>query len=307
MSTPKLVISPEELVKKQEAKTLSKGLRAYKPRSTEARLSLYDEDAARAELAQKQRIVLFDPGCGIYVQPGFVIVGGVSGKGKSNVTGNLAGGYIKNGGKKPIIILSNEESSAAIYDRIACVQLDYNFYSLKNGTASPKMRRDIKEAVAEIAKQVEIITDGDFKTDTYEDVLSVMEYVVGSDAGLFIGDYWQNVNTSREEPQMETFRLSKRMGFKMKELGERATIPIVWLAQMSSASGKGASAIVDVKERVENDKSLFNHCHQFIDLTPDFETSTTTFKVWKDRYGGTQGQEVVMKFVGGRYEYEGTI
>jgi hypothetical protein len=56
------------------------------------------------------------------------------------------------------------------------------------------------------------------------------------------------------------------------------------------------------KDRVENDKTLFNHAHIAIEAVPDFETKTMRFKVQKDRFNGCTGQEVVMTYNGGRYE-----
>jgi hypothetical protein len=60
-------------------------------------------------------------------------------------------------------------------------------------------------------------------------------------------------------------------------------------------------------ERVQNDKTFFNHGFACIEVVPNFETLTTTFKVHKDRFFGHTGKEVTVDFVGGRYTFAESV
>jgi transposase-like protein len=58
----------------------------------------------------------------------------------------------------------------------------------------------------------------------------------------------------------------------------------------------------EFKDRVENDKTIYNHAFQAIEIVPDFDASTSKFIIHKDRFGYKQGRTLHAKFNDGRFE-----
>lgn len=286
---------------RRAARVLESGMRVFRPTSKEERLLKYQEDAAIAEMARRNRVPLFHEDTGVFLQPGFVLMGAISGRGKSNVAANLVAGYLRCGRTEPVLVVTNEEPSDSFYNRTACVLRGENFYALKNGRMPESARRKVRQTVEDVIEQVSVVFEGEWDTNSYEDVVSILDHGVASGVGLIVLDYWQNVNSSRNEPNTESFKISKMLGAKCKELGKRATMPLVALVQLNTSTES------HFKERIENDKSLFNHSTQAIEIIADFENSESTFKVHKDRYGGTQVQEILMKYENGIYTFQGGL
>ena len=99
---------------------------------------------------------------------------------------------------------------------------------------------------------------------------------------------------------MDPVRVSKNFGFYLKEYGKRVAKPVVVFAQLRAKDGDHK----EFKTRVENDRTIFNHAFQAIEINPDYAASRTTFIIQKNRFGLKQREEVTMKFDGGRYIME---
>lgn len=276
-------------------------MRTYTPKSKNHRLEQYRRDKQLRETTLKNKIPFISEAVapGFFLSQGLVLVGGVSGKGKSTLASNLIAGYIESGQDKPVTVITNEESTEAIYNRAACVLLKYNFYDFQKGKLVKSALNEVEDTAVMLADRINVVDDDAWDMTCLEDVQAVLEYAAQSDAGLVLVDYFQTVAFSRENPHMEPFQVSKKLGLYLKDYGRKVGIPIICFAQLKTQTKDSKT---EFKDRVENDKTIYNHAFQAIEIEPDFDARTTKFIVHKDRFGYTQGHIIETKFVNGRYE-----
>lgn len=237
---------------------------------------------------------------------GFVIIGAKSGKGKSTILANLIGHLVQNKKvTKKILIISNEETTEDVYSRIACVVLRINWSHWRNGKLSDRECEKIAGIMDILCSKITVhsITGNRMNMTYIEDVIATLTHIIDNqdDYGLVLFDYWQTVNQSRQYPHKTAVEISKELGFFLKEYAAKATIPFVAFAQLKSNADSG-----DIKDRIENDRTLYNHAQDFIEAVPNFETKQTCFTVHKQRWGEVQGRKVICNFENGRYVKEKT-
>jgi replicative DNA helicase len=232
---------------------------------------------------------------------GLIVVGAESGRAKSTTCSATLLGFLESDKDRTAIVISNEEATDAVYDRTACMALKKSFVRYSNGDVPPREEREIAEFVEEIIiPRVEVIEDAKYDMSYLEDVQSVLETAALNRVGIVLVDYLQVITQSRKDPNLESFQVSKRLGLYLKEYGKNHGIPVVCFVQLHSSS-KGPT----MAERIQNDKTFFNHGFICIEVVPDFETLTTKFKVHKDRFGGHTGKEITCEYKDGRYVFPG--
>lgn len=273
--------------------------RIYEKKSIEERKAQYESARRVRSSIREARVPFVNPSFlpDFYLAQGLVVVGAESGRAKSTTCSNVLHGFLQSSGKNAIVI-SNEESTDAVYERAACIatRTDYtSFY--RNGANAGPVTRYVTDR---IIPRVEVIEDGAYDMSYLEDVQAVLESAPHDNVGIVLIDYLQVITQSRQNPDWAAFQVSKALGLYLKEYGKKHGIPVVCFAQLHPES-RGPT----MSERIQNDKTFFNHGFACIEIKPDFETLTTTFKIHKDRFFGHTGKEVVAKFEGGRYEFSG--
>lgn len=275
--------------------------RLYRPKEYGERVAQYNRDKALRESTLRNKIPFISPEVSgsFYLSQGLVLVGGISGRGKSTLAANIVAGFLNSDKKRTVTVITNEESTEAVYNRTACVLLRLNFQDFQRGRLSTRLLDEVQDVAHELTKRVDVVDSDAWDMTCLEDVQSVLEYAAEGDVGIVVIDYHQTVAFSRENLQAETYQVSKKFGLYLKDYGRKVGIPIIDFAQLKT---QGKDQQIEFKDRVENDKTLYNHSFQAIEIVPDFEASQTKFIIHKDRFGYTQGRIIETKFVDGRYE-----
>lgn len=299
------VATPEEAIQEVLEQTSSlpdvmQTNRTYRPKTREQRKLEYASDKELRLRTIQSSMPFISPKFGpdFKMSQGLILVCARPGQSKSTTAANVVAGVLDADQNKKALVITNEETAEATYNRIACVQLRKRFIDLHRG----KMHRADKELVEDhvglLFDSVEVIAgNSEYDMTTLEDVKAVMNHAAQSDVGLVVLDYLQTVSFSRENEHWEPFQVSKNLGFFLKEFGRRARVPVVVFAQL-----KPNSEASEMQSRIQNDKTIYNHAFTVIEIVPDFETCVTSFVIHKDRFGSTkQGQEVQMKYKDGRY------
>lgn len=228
------------------------------------------------------------------------MVGAKSGRAKSTTASNVLAGFLRSVPDKSAIVVSNEEASDAIYERTACVLMEISYQDFFAGKVGHQKKQMVEACVQDfIIPRVEVVEDGKYDMSYVDDVQSVLETAAIDKVGLVLIDYLQCITQSRTRTELEAFQISKMLGLYLKDYGKKHGVPVVTFVQLRDGDG------VDMKERVENDKTFVNHSFLAIEIVPDFESLTTKFKVHKDRFSGHTGKEIICDFVGGRYVFQG--
>lgn len=292
-------ITHEQAVEQAKVAIKNTSGRKFTPPSEIALMELYDRDEVMRERALQAQVPFIMAESGFILYPGLVMIGGVSGRGKSTLAANILAGFLttKVGGEA--LVISNEESLGSIYNRVACVLLQLSFFKFHNGHYQPKVANQVRQAAQEIIRRVKVCQVDGWDMSVMEDVQAMLEYAAESGASIALCDYYQTVNSSRKEPDLESFGVHKRFGFWLKDYSRKVPMPIVMFAQLKTDSEQH-----EIKDRVENDRTIVNHAFQVIEVVPDFDASNSTFKMHKDRFGGQTNKDITMAFREGRFEME---
>lgn len=272
--------------------------RVYTPKKVEERLSRYRHESEVRKQAIKNKVPFLAPVFdGVFsLTRGLVLVGAKSGHAKSTTAANIVAHFLESVPEGDAIVISNEEASEAVLNRISCAMLRKSFVRFHKGEMPDRDQRAVEDLVPSIAERIEVIDDGAWNMTVLEDVISVLEYAAKKDVRMVVVDYLQTVNTSSSHPEYEAVRISKMLGFYLKEYGRKVSVPVIVFAQL-----KPASESPDISARFQNDKTIYNHAFAVIEIMPDFENRTTNFVIHKDRFGYSQGKQVTMGFQDGRY------
>lgn len=293
-------------IDKEEAASLRKSLRSPQKRLYLPPTAADIKGEYRADLdiwrkgRDSQIPFISEEATSFRLSQGLVLIGGVSGQGKSFVAANILARFlIAKPGLKALVV-SNEESSASVYDRIACVTLRKNFLAYYNRALDLESEEQIHAESERISERV-IVEAGSRAYDMtcLEDVQSVLIHMSEGGYGLCLLDYLQTVSWSREKPDLEPIQVSKRLGDFFKKYSKKVPIPLCVFVQLRNKSGES----LDFKSRVENDRTIFNHAFAAIEIVPDFNTRITKFVIVKDRFQTAREEtETEMQFIGGRFE-----
>lgn len=276
--------------------------RKFTPPTEEALLEMYDFDEKMRERALQAQIPFISEDTGFILYPGLVMIGGVSGRGKSTLAANIIAGFLKTRTSGQALVISNEESLGSIYNRVACIMLELSFFKFHNGRYPDKTKEAVRNAAREVLRRVKICQVAGWDMSVMEDVQAMLEYAAESSAALALADYYQTVNTSRREPHLESFGVHKRFGFWLKDYARKVPMPIVMFAQLKTDSEEK-----EIKDRIENDRTIVNHAFQVLEVVPDFDAQNSTFKMHKDRFGGQTNKDITMTYREGRFEMEGSL
>lgn len=298
-------LDPQEAVKQFEkiTPTQHKTGRIYTQKGIDERREQYLEARRIRAQIKEARTPFISPAFhpGFWLSQGLIVVGAESGKAKSTTCSNVLHGFLSASDYKTAIVISNEEATDAVYERTACIALQRDYTQFFQGKLSAREEVEIQDfVVRHIIPRVEVVEDGKFDMSYLEDVQSVLDTAASARVGLVLIDYLQIITQSRNKPDSESFQISKQLGLYLKEYGKTNGVPVVCFVQLNPDSSGPTMAV-----RVQNDKTFFNHGFACIEIKPDFETLTTTFKVHKDRFFGATGKEIVCDFKGGRYVFVG--
>jgi len=233
---------------------------------------------------------------------GFVLVGGQSGKGKSTSVSNIIYGLLKSLNGRKIRVISNEESTEDVLTRVACLMFELNWADYRAENLSQETDDKVFALAEQLAEVIEVfsLTDESGMDFSYmEDLQLVLE-----DTGECIDqyaavlfDYWQTTTQSKNNPQLSSVDVSKQLGLYCKEFAGSIPVPFIAFTQL-----KTKDQARDIKDRIENDRTLYNHAQDVVEIDADIENKRTTFTFHKHRWGMEQGAKVTTQWRAGKYE-----
>lgn len=294
-------MTPEEGVRefeKQQQQVITT-VRKYVPPTMDDLKGRYATNQELVERAMRSKIPFIDPALvgEFKLTQGLILIGGVSGRGKSTTNANILAGFVKSQPNGKAMVITNEESTGEVYDRVACVLLEYNFREYRNREMPRRKIEDVQNCAKDLMGQI-LVEDGSgvYDMTCTDDLKAALAYVAEADVQLASIDYFQTANWSRSKPDLAPVQVSKDLGFWMKDYGRKVPKPVIMYVQLKESSEES-----EFKERVENDRTIFNHCFMAVEVVPDFETRISKFHFVKDRFGDSQGKTLEMRYEGGRF------
>lgn len=269
----------------------------YHPLQIPERIEKYDAQVLARENALRNSFCFINP----LFHPEFRVRGGLylicaeSGIGKSSASANILANYIKER-ESQVVLITTEEQLEDIYNRVACIQTGIHFGRYRMGRDITQAIKDkVRNQVLRIAEKVEVADSTDtFSTSFVEDALAAMLYGAQTDAGLILIDYYQTINQCRTSEKNNVWSI-KLFGDCLKEFCKHFPhIPVVLVAQISTKGSQGHPKFF--KDRLEMDRSIYNHSHVVVEIDGDKQTLDTKFIFHKDRFSGMAGTTVNMKY-----------
>src|SRR5262249_20316540 len=151
------------------------------------------------------------------------------------------------------LVLTNEETTEGVFNRVACAYLGKSFALLQFGKLSTSDQAEIKSVIkTELIPRMKVVR----QITTLEGAIGVFEEAVTQSQSfdLIVVDYLQKINTSRDTPALESWRVSKAFGDYLTHFGTRFVTRVLIFAQL-----KDKSEGRDFQDRIENDKTFLAH------------------------------------------------
>lgn len=232
---------------------------------------------------------------------GLVMVGAMSGKGKTTACHNIIANIIETDVDKKILLISNEESVEEVYSKIACLMLKIDWKKeiqpLGNIEASVNLKKQaVDNKVKVLTKTLTVLSSEINNTCTLESVVNILEFSKTQNYSVVIIDYYQAVCMSTEMPNAKEYEVLKKLGLNLKQYAASCKIPVVVLSQLHPDPDDNKA----MSERIQGDRTFYNHCHTVLEVIPDTKALTTTIACHKQRWGNNQEWEVELNFDRGR-------
>lgn len=276
-----------------------RGERVFKSRSREKRVEAYAKaKALRAEMQQKATFFItpeFLPG--FWLPQGLILVGGMSGHSKSTTAANVIAGLLEHESNRRVLVISNEENADSVLDRVSCIITNKSYSDVVRGKLPRNDLALVEHKSLELAGTIEVVcSDDEYDVTIIEDVEAVLRHASKEKLDMVVFDYLQATTSSRENPEMSSYEVLKRLGFFLKKFGQEAAVPVVTFCQLKPPTD-GSHFI----NRVQGDHTIYNHAFVVMEIKPDFATSTTRVTIQKDRYGPNSGKDIVLNYQNGKY------
>lgn len=275
---------------------------------------------------------LISPGLTEFVgfsYPSLFFVGAKSGQGKSTFAANAIYNMMMQkpeGGskKKNILLLTNEEMSLSVYNRIACLHKGWNVDRMKLFTPEQhdEVRR-IRNGIASrgIVRVVDSTYDGvKGATTTYEGLVAVLENIYSiykakkeldpeaeADYGMIVLDFYNKVSSSIKNPTEPSWSVLTRVSNYLDEFYKKYPAPVLVFGQLKPDTDDETAD--GFEYRIKDSKSIFVPATTALELKAFKKERRTAVIMQKNRWGANQGESINLhqkegKFIDFSLEYQ---
>ena len=224
-----------------------------------------------------------------------MVIPSMTNNGKSTLTAHLAEALVNE--EKRVLILSNEEKESDVRARISCLRTKISFGDYKSNkctTEEVDIVLDDAEYLSKAKLLVVISTKNEidaYKVTTVKGVMNTLEKAKGK-FDTTILDYYGNVNIS-EFGAVEPWHVNNRLASELNIFKDSCPYPIIVFAQCEGirsdkkVEDKGS---LDFESnhpmyRWKGGQSILLYATDIIELTKDFENSTSILYAHKIRFG----------------------
>lgn len=239
--------------------------------------------------------------------PNLVLIGAMSGHGKSTFLANIV--YPMLMAKKRAFVITNEEMSVNVYNRVACLNKGYNINRFQSFTDEQheeikKLRRILYES-----KRLQVV-DSDFPdmkdaTITLEGLRFILdklieEQIKNGDVATYdvvLLDYIQKIDTSKENPKLAGWEVQKKVADMLDIFYKRYHAPVVIFSQLKPEDSEGQ----DIEYRIKGGKSIYVSSTYAMELKPFKDQRMTEFRIHKHRFSDRTNSTLQLGHENGRY------
>ena len=262
--------------------------------------ALQEENLNYFTSARKSKVFLNDDFDGKvpYFERNVILLTGLTGDGKSTTCANLAFHAIAQGQKA--LVISNEEYSSDIYNRVACLCMGRPYTDHSNFSDQDIFK--FNQMIEIMSHRLTVIDDsygGDLgQTSTIEGMKAIFSSIIKnkSNFDVIIIDYYQNVSSSTKVPSKKDWEVQSEFAKFLDSVKNLVHAPIILLAQKKPNSEK-----ISFKESIEGRKLILNTATCAIEMKADRENLKTDWTIHKSRFTNAVGETISTGFKHGRF------
>lgn len=229
--------------------------------------------------------------------PNLILVGALTGSGKTTASANIVHRLLKE--KKKVLILSNEELVLDIYTRLACLELDLNINDRLCFT--DEQHNLIKSKIPEIGEYVRVV---DLEYDNNKELTSSVEGMRAIFQHLekekifdcIIIDYYQKVSKSDNYQKNANHQVLQDFTDVLDKYYKTCHAPVVVMCQLHPTRSEDTS----FESRIKLGKSILISSTLAVEIESDKTKLETKWTCHKGRWGN-QGARVITKWSKGKF------
>ena len=280
----------------------NKRIGSFQPPTTEHLRNAYQREADARRRSKLKALPFLDSVFDAYfkIDYGLTLIGAKTGKGKSTTCQNvIAEILLRERCQQKILLISNEETLAEIYSKLACLMLELNWKTdYRSGTCDVTVEL-VDQTAKNLMEYVTVLTarDGHYDPADLDSLKSIMDYAKDNkDFSVVLLDYFQTVSRSSERPFLERYAVLKDLGDYLKRYAMICEVPVIVFVQLYAESADRK----EFGDRIQYDKTLVNHAQTCLEIDADCEALITTIKCHKQRWGQYQNWKIELQFLYGR-------
>lgn len=236
-----------------------------------------------------------------------ILVGAQTGHGKSTAAANIAAGIITDPNKR-VLIISGEEMTGDVYNRIACIETAWDYSRFSQFTNQELDQ--LSARVDEIAKQV-VVYDSSSEIEglstSIEGLKLISEKLIAGQAqgqvfDCIIIDYFQKINRSLRSPDQDYYSILAEASDVIDRLKNNYRAPIVVFSQLKPKGNSKEPP--SFEERIKLCRNLLVVSTFALEVIPYPDVLQTGFLCQKARWGSERsvGREIRVAYRAGRFE-----
>jgi replicative DNA helicase len=253
-----------------------------------------------------------------FFKKNLILIGAESGYGKSTTVANIIATTMRQrssitGKMCKILVISNEENSEDVYNRVCC--LAKNWHYVNHDKFTKDQRDSLNKYIPLLAKDgwLTVIDDHFGSTDserirgmtsTIEGIETIFENLIRDKIhyDCILIDYYQNISSSKKNPSLNNWQVQERVAAMLDKYKNVYPAPIVLLAQLSP---QNEERTVPFKVRIEGRKIILNVATCSMEMVRDIDNLRTEWIVHKSRFNNAAGMKFHTGYNNGRFvEYD---
>lgn len=263
-----------------------------------------DEQYIRAKEEYKKSLPFITPNLTKLVPlyyPNLILVGALTGSGKTTASANIVHRLLQD--KKKVLIISNEELVLDIYTRIACLDLDLNINDRL--TFTEEQHSLIRSKIPEIGEYVRVV-DSEYDsncdlTSSIEGMRILFEHVSKEKIwDCIIIDYYQKVTKSQYSNPTVHHNILQEFTLLLDKFYKVCHAPVIVMCQLHPSKTDDTG----FESRIKLGKSIVVSSTFAVEIESDKANFETKWTCHKGRWGN-QGTKVVTTWSKGKFQDKG--
>jgi hypothetical protein len=200
------------------------------------------------------------------------------------------------------LVLSNEEKSEDVYNRITCLIKGWHY--VNHDKFTEEQVEIFNQYIKGLSSMVTVIDDNfggaSGTTTTLEGICQVFDNLIANNQhyDAIILDYYQNCKESRKTPHMNEWEVQAALARKLDQYKNIYPAPIIVFAQVAQSEDDRR---VPFKTRIEGRKVILNVCTCCLEMVANRKELTTEWMIHKSRFNESVGEKVTTGYDKGSY------